>query len=55
MVKMKLKVHTSMYWLGLNKEIENHVMHCEPCQVLSRSQQKEPASPMEIPTRPWQS
>ena len=42
-----------MYWLGLNKEIENHVVHCEPCQVLSRSQQKEPAIPMEIPSRPW--
>ena len=53
-VKMKLRAQTSMYWLGLNKEIENHVMHCEPCQVLSKSQQKEPAIPMEIPSRPWQ-
>ena len=53
-VKMKLKAQTNMYWLGLNKEIENHVMHCEPCQVISRSQQKEPAIPMEIPSRPWQ-
>ena len=43
-----------MHWLGLNKEIENHVMLCEPCQVLSRSQQKEPAIPMKIPSRPWQ-
>ena len=43
-----------MYWFGLNKEIENHVMHCEPCQVLSRSQQKKPAVPMEIPSRPQQ-
>ena len=51
---MKLRAQTSMHWLGLNKEIENHVMHCEPCQVLSKSQQKEPAIPMEIPSRPWQ-
>ena len=51
---MKLRAQTSMYWLGLNKEIENHVMHCELCQVLSKSQQKEPAIPMEIPSRPWQ-
>ena len=43
-----------MDWLGLNKEIENHIMHCKLCQVLSRSQQKEPAIPMEIPSRPWQ-
>ena len=53
-VKMKLRAQTSMYWLGLNKEIENHVMHCEPCQVLSKSHQKEQAIPMEIPSRPWQ-
>ena len=29
-------------------------MRCELCQVLSRSQQKEPAIPMEITSRPWQ-
>ena len=29
-------------------------MPCEPCQVLSRSQQKEPAISVEIPNRPWQ-
>ena len=51
---MKLRAQTSMYWLGLNKEIENHVMHYEPCQVLTRSQQKEAAIPMEIPSRSWQ-
>ena len=43
-----------MYWLGLNKEIENHVVHYEPCQALGRSQQKEPAIPMDVPSRPWQ-
>ena len=32
-VKMKLRAQKSMYWLSLNREIENHVMHCEPCQV----------------------
>ena len=53
-VKMKLRAQTSIYWLGLNKEIENHVMHYEPCQVIRRSQQKESAIPMEIPSRPWQ-
>ena len=51
---MKLCAQTSVYWLGINKEIDNHIMHCEQCQVLGRSQQKEPAMPMEIPSRPWQ-
>ena len=55
-VNMKLRVQSSMYWIGLKKEIENHVMRCGPCpDQESRSQQKEPAIPMEIPNRPCQS
>ena len=42
MLKMKLRAQQSMYWLGINKDIENHVMSCDPCQVNGRSQQKEP-------------
>ena len=29
-VKMKLAVQRTMYWIGLNMEIENYVMRCEP-------------------------
>ena len=46
--KMRLRAQTSMYW------IEDHVLHCVPCQIHSRSQQKEPAIPVEVPSRPWQ-
>ena len=53
-VKMKLRAQTSVYWIGLNKEIEDHILRCEPCQINSRSQSKEPVIPMEIPNRPWQ-
>ena len=46
-VKMKLKrAQSGMYCIGLNKEIEHHVMRC-------KSQQKEPAIPMKIPNGPW--
>ena len=31
MLKMKLRAQQSMYWLGINKDIENHVMPCDPC------------------------
>ena len=54
MLKMKLRAQQSMYWLGINKDIENHVMSCDPCQVNGRSQQKEPIIPFEVPNRPWQ-
>ena len=30
------------------------MLHCVPCQTHSRSQQKEPAIPVEVPSRPWQ-
>ena len=53
-VKMKLRDQTSVYWIGLNKEIENHIVRCGPCQINSKSQSKEPVIPIEIPNRPWQ-
>ena len=51
---MKHRAQSIMYWIGLNKEIENHVMRCEPCQIICRSWQKESAIPMKIPNRPLQ-
>ena len=51
---MRLQAQTSMYWIGIGKQIEDHVSHCVPCQICSRSQQKEPAIPVEVPSRLWQ-
>ena len=53
-IKTKLRAQTSVYWIGLNKEIEDHILRCEPCQVNSKSQSKEPVIPIEILNRPWQ-
>ena len=50
--KMRLRAQTSMYWIGIGKQNEDHVLHCVPCQTHSRSQQKEPAIPVEVPSRP---
>ena len=52
--KMRLRAQTSMYSTGIGKQIEDHLLHCVPCQTHSRSQQKEPATPVEVPSRPWQ-
>ena len=51
--KMRLRDQTSMYWIGIGKQIEDHVLHCVSCQTHSRSQQKEPTIPVEVPSRPW--
>ena len=52
-VEMKLRAQSSMYQIELKKETEDHVMRCEPCQNVNRSQQKESAIPILIPNRPW--
>ena len=51
---MRLRAKTSMYWIGMGKQIEDDVSYCEPCQIHSRSQRKVPAIPVESPSRPWQ-
>ena len=51
---MQLRAPTSMYLIAIGKQIEDYVLHCVPCQTHSRSQQKEPAIPVEVPCRPWQ-
>ena len=53
-VKMKHRAQTSVYWIGLNKEIEDYILRCEPCQVNGKSQSKEPVISIELPNRPWQ-
>ena len=54
MLKMKIRAQQSICWLGINKDIKNHVMSCDPCQVNGRNQQKDPIIPFEVPNRPSQ-
>ena len=54
MSKMHLRAKQSLYWPGINEEIRSKVENCIPCQTIARSQQKEPAIPIEVPFRPWQ-
>ena len=49
---MKLRAQTSVYWIGLNKEIEEHILRCKLCQVNGKSQSKEPVIPKETPNTP---
>ena len=37
-IKLWLRAQISIYWIGMGKQIEDHVLHCEPCQIHSRSQ-----------------
>ena len=49
MSKMHLRAKQSLYWPGINEEIRSKVENCIQCQTVARSQQKEPAIPIEVP------
>ena len=51
--KTKLRARTSVYWRGLNKDIDETTKRCTICQELHPSQQKEPLIPTEVPPRAW--
>lgn len=51
--KTKLLASTSVYWLGINKAIDQAVSQCKTCQQHQKAQTPEPLTPHEIPTRPW--
>ena len=49
----KLRVHDSVYWPGINKDIEKLVKTCDTCQKNSRRNDKDPVIPREIPATLW--
>ena len=46
----RLRALTSIYWLGINGEIEDIVRQCETCQVNKPKNQKEPLFSVAIPS-----
>ncbi len=53
-VKTRLRAKDTVYWVGIDKDIETRTKSCATCQEYHRSQAKEPLMQHEIPTRPWQ-
>ncbi|XP_020606658.1 uncharacterized protein K02A2.6-like [Orbicella faveolata] len=51
--KTKLRARSSVYWRGLNKDIDEMTKTCSTCQELHPSQQREPLIPTEVPPRAW--
>ena len=51
--KTKLRAMTSIYWRGLNKDIDEITKTCSTCQELHPSRQREPLIPTEVPPRAW--
>ncbi|PIK51510.1 hypothetical protein BSL78_11615 [Apostichopus japonicus] len=53
-VKCQLRAKTCVYWVNINKDIEEMVRVCVHCQEHGNSQASEPLEQPELPTRPWQ-
>ena len=51
--KCKLKARNSVFWRGINSDIEEMVRKCSTCQAHQLSQTREPMQPHPVPPRPW--
>ena len=50
----KQRARETVFWIGIEKDIEKMVARCEPCNIHAPSQQKEPMISSEAPTLPYQ-
>lgn len=55
MTRCQQRAKSCIYWPGINKDIEELVTNCSPCQKFQPSQQKENLQPIlqNIPSIPW--
>lgn len=51
--KCKLRANGSAIWVNINRDIEEMVKSCAPCQRNQRMNLKEPLKPHNIPQKPW--
>ena len=52
--RTKSRAEKSMYWLGINKDIENFVSKCKVCNKFKPNKQKKELILRETPILPWQ-
>ena len=51
--KCRLRAKSSVFWDGINRDIERHVGACAQCQAHHPSVSNEPLMPHDVPPRPW--
>ena len=52
--KAQLFTHGCVFWLGINKAIEEAVCQCETCTQFQGQNAAAPLTPMPTPSHPWQ-
>ncbi|KAL9978440.1 hypothetical protein ACROYT_G015954 [Oculina patagonica] len=51
--KCKLRAKGSVFWANINRDIEELVKSCPPCQRHQKLNVKEPLLPHDVPKKPW--
>jgi hypothetical protein len=52
--KCRYRAKTCLYWVGMNKNIEEVVNRCQICLKYRKTKTKEPLECSEVPNKPWQ-
>ena len=53
MTRCKQRLRAKLWWPYMDKEIENHIKSCHPCQTTARPQRPEPMQPTQLSNHPW--
>ena len=51
--RCRLRAHTSVYWPGINEDINDMIGHCEMCQLCKPKNKKEPLINVETSSTAW--
>ena len=54
MVAMKRTLRQTMWWPGLDGDVENHVKQCKGCTMVARNDPPEPMTRTKLPDEPWE-
>ena len=52
-LKCKMRAKESVWWIGINSDIEKLIKNCDTC-AKSQNDQAEPMKPTPFPSRPWE-
>lgn len=53
-VGTKQILRSKLWWLKMDRDVENYVKSCYGCQLVSPLPKPEPLKPTELPSGPWQ-
>ena len=53
MTKTKQRIRSKLWWPNMDKDIEQHIRTCHPCQIVGKPDRPEPVQSTKLPDEPW--